>query len=128
MIRHHQGAKDMAGYAATNAAQPALATLARTMAETQAAEVETMTDMLAARGGIVLADTKFEFGTVTGPDGAPLVEEWTITGLGHGVPIDPHGPDGLGAAGPLAEDPPVMGGAGYRRVVSHRWTCSRPGR
>ena len=54
MIRHHQGAKDMAGYAATNAAQPALATLARTMAETQAAEVETMTDMLAARGGIPL--------------------------------------------------------------------------
>ena len=54
MIRHHQGAKDMAGYAATNAAQPALATLARTMAETQAAEVETMTDMLAARGGTPL--------------------------------------------------------------------------
>lgn len=54
MIRHHQGAKDMAEYAAANAAQPALATLARTMAETQTAEVETMTDMLAARGGTPL--------------------------------------------------------------------------
>ena len=50
MIRHHQGGADMAD----NAAQPALATLARTMAETQTAEVETMTDMLAARGGTPL--------------------------------------------------------------------------
>ena len=47
-------ASDMAESAADNAAQPALATLARTMAETQAAEVETMTDMLAARGGTPL--------------------------------------------------------------------------
>ena len=54
MVRHHQGAKDMAEYAAANASQPALATLARTMAETQTAEVETMTDMLAARGGTPL--------------------------------------------------------------------------
>ncbi|WP_236831399.1 DUF305 domain-containing protein [Blastococcus sp. KM273128] len=54
MIRHHQGAKEMAEYAAANAAQPELATLARTMAETQAAEVETMTGMLAARGGAPL--------------------------------------------------------------------------
>lgn len=54
MIRHHRGAKDMAEYAAANASQPALASLARTMAETQAAEVGTMTDMLAARGGTPL--------------------------------------------------------------------------
>lgn len=54
MIRHHQGAKDMAEDAAANASQPALANLARTIAETQAAEVATMTDMLAARGGTPL--------------------------------------------------------------------------
>lgn len=45
-------------------------------------------------------DRHWSHRTWPGPDGAPLVEEWTITGLGHGVPIDPHGPDGLGAAGP----------------------------
>jgi len=48
----------------------------------------------------VEADRNWSHRTWTGPDGKPLVEEWTITGLGHGVPIDPHGPDGLGAAGP----------------------------
>ena len=54
MIRHHQGAKDMAEDAAANASQPVLATLARSIAETQTAEVGTMTDMLAARGGTPL--------------------------------------------------------------------------
>lgn len=54
MIRHHQGGEDMAEYAAGNASEPAVATLARTIADTQAAEVATMTDMLAARGGTPL--------------------------------------------------------------------------
>jgi uncharacterized protein (DUF305 family) len=54
MIRHHQGGEDMARYAAANASEPAVATLARTIADTQAAEVATMTDMLAARGGAPL--------------------------------------------------------------------------
>ena len=48
----------------------------------------------------VEADRNWSHRVWPGPDGAPLVEEWTITGLGHGVPIDPHGADMLGAAGP----------------------------
>jgi uncharacterized protein (DUF305 family) len=54
MIRHHQGGEGMARYAAANASEPAVATLARTIADTQTAEVATMTDMLAARGGTPL--------------------------------------------------------------------------
>ena len=54
MIRHHQGGLDMAQYAAEHAEQPAVARLARTIAETQTAETGTMTDMLAARGGTPL--------------------------------------------------------------------------
>lgn len=54
MIRHHQGATDMAVYAADNAAVPAVRALARSIAETQAAEVATMTAMLAARGSAPL--------------------------------------------------------------------------
>jgi uncharacterized protein (DUF305 family) len=54
MIRHHQGGKDMADHAAANATQPAVRTLARTISETQTAEVTTMTNMLAARGGTPL--------------------------------------------------------------------------
>lgn len=54
MIRHHQGGLAMAEYAAENADVPAVRALARTMAETQSAEVGTMTEMLAARGGTPL--------------------------------------------------------------------------
>ena len=54
MIRHHQGGKEMAEYAATNAEQPVVRSLARSIADTQAAEVATMTDMLSARGGTPL--------------------------------------------------------------------------
>jgi uncharacterized protein (DUF305 family) len=54
MIRHHQGGFDMAEYAAEHASVPAVARLAGTIAETQSAEVGTMTDMLAARGGTPL--------------------------------------------------------------------------
>lgn len=54
MIRHHQGGRDMAGYAAEQADEAAVRTLAGTIADTQAAEVTTMTDMLAARGGTSL--------------------------------------------------------------------------
>lgn len=35
-----------------------------------------------------------------GADGRVSVEEWRVEGMGHGVPIDPNGPDRLGAAGP----------------------------
>lgn len=51
MIRHHQGGREMALYAAENAAEPAVRTLAGAIADTQTAEVQTMTDMLAERGG-----------------------------------------------------------------------------
>jgi uncharacterized protein (DUF305 family) len=54
MIRHHQGGLEMAQYAAEHAELPAVARLARTIAETQTAETRTMTDMLAARGGTPL--------------------------------------------------------------------------
>ncbi|MGY1829951.1 DUF305 domain-containing protein [Geodermatophilus sp. SYSU D01180] len=54
MIRHHQGGFDMAQYAAGNATELAVRTLARSIAETQTAEVTTMVGMLTARGGTPL--------------------------------------------------------------------------
>jgi uncharacterized protein (DUF305 family) len=54
MIRHHQGGLDMAQYAAAHAELPTVRSLARSMAETQAAETTTMSRMLAARGGTPL--------------------------------------------------------------------------
>jgi uncharacterized protein (DUF305 family) len=54
MIRHHQGGREMAEYAAAHAGERVVANLARTIAETQTAEVTTMTAMLAARGGTPL--------------------------------------------------------------------------
>ncbi|MGY1608590.1 DUF305 domain-containing protein [Geodermatophilus sp. SYSU D00700] len=54
MTRHHQGGFDMAQYAAENAAEPAVRRLARSIADTQSAEVTTMVDMLTARGGTPL--------------------------------------------------------------------------
>jgi uncharacterized protein (DUF305 family) len=54
MIRHHQGGREMAEYAAEHAAERAVRELADTMAQTQTAETGTMTDMLTARGGTPL--------------------------------------------------------------------------
>ena len=54
MIRHHQGGRQMADYAAAHAAVPAVRELARTIGETQAAETRTMGQMLSARGGTPL--------------------------------------------------------------------------
>ncbi|MGY1821089.1 DUF305 domain-containing protein [Geodermatophilus sp. SYSU D00079] len=54
MTRHHQGGEEMAQYTAEHATVPAVATLGRSIAETQAAEVTTMTRMLTARGGTPL--------------------------------------------------------------------------
>jgi poly(hydroxyalkanoate) depolymerase family esterase len=39
-----------------------------------------------------------------GPDGDTLIEAYAITGMAHGVPIDPHGEDGCGAAAPFILD------------------------
>jgi uncharacterized protein (DUF305 family) len=54
MIRHHQGGLKMALYAAQHAQEPAVRTLAESMAETQTAEVHTMAQLLAERGGTPL--------------------------------------------------------------------------
>jgi uncharacterized protein (DUF305 family) len=54
MIRHHQGGREMAEYAAEHAEKRAVRELADTMAQTQTAETGTMTDMLTARGGVPL--------------------------------------------------------------------------
>lgn len=54
MIRHHQGGTQMANYAAENADVGSVRTLARSIADSQAAEIDTLTDMLTARGGTAL--------------------------------------------------------------------------
>jgi uncharacterized protein (DUF305 family) len=54
MIRHHQGGLEMARYAAEHAEEPAVRTLARSIAETQTAETTTMASMLSALGGAPL--------------------------------------------------------------------------
>ncbi|TFV89166.1 DUF305 domain-containing protein [Blastococcus sp. CT_GayMR16] len=51
MIRHHQGGKEMAVYAAEHAETATVRRLAGTIADTQTAEVTTMARMLSARGG-----------------------------------------------------------------------------
>jgi uncharacterized protein (DUF305 family) len=54
MIRHHEGGLDMATDAAAHAQEAAVRRLATSIAETQTAEVATMTKMLTARGGTPL--------------------------------------------------------------------------
>ena len=51
MIRHHGGALPMAQDAAEHADQAAVRSLARSIASTQQAEVNTMEEMIRARGG-----------------------------------------------------------------------------
>jgi len=51
MIRHHQGGTQMATYAAENAEVAAVRTLAESIADSQGAEIESLTDMLSARDG-----------------------------------------------------------------------------
>lgn len=51
MIRHHQGGTQMANFAADRADVEAVRTLASSISQTQAAEIETLKQMLAARGG-----------------------------------------------------------------------------
>ncbi|MCW2699459.1 MAG: uncharacterized protein JWQ45_994 [Blastococcus sp.] len=54
MIRHHQGGKDMAGYAAEHADVAAVRDLARSILQSQTGETRTMARMLADRGGTPL--------------------------------------------------------------------------
>jgi uncharacterized protein (DUF305 family) len=51
MIRHHQGGKEMAEYAAEHAALAPVRDLAETIVESQSAETSLMTNMLSERGG-----------------------------------------------------------------------------
>ena len=54
MIRHHQGGLKMAQYAAAHGETDVVRTLAKSIAESQTAETELMTGMLAERGGTPL--------------------------------------------------------------------------
>ena len=54
MIRHHQGGREMAEYAAQHAELAPVRSLARSIAETQTAETTTMAAMLTALGGTPL--------------------------------------------------------------------------
>ena len=54
MIRHHQGGLKMAQYGEEHASVSAVRTLARSIAETQTAEVGTMVQLLTERGGTPL--------------------------------------------------------------------------
>ena len=60
--------------------------------------------------------------------GRVAVEEWLVDGMGHGVPIDPHGAEGLGRAGPHMLDVGVNG----TRLIARGWglvddvACERP--
>jgi uncharacterized protein (DUF305 family) len=54
MTRHHQGGSDMAVYAAEHAQEPAVRSLARSIAETQEVETTTMARMLQQRGAVPL--------------------------------------------------------------------------
>jgi uncharacterized protein (DUF305 family) len=54
MIRHHQGGLEMAEYAAENGDTAVVRRLGQTIAESQTAETELMTGMLAERGGTPL--------------------------------------------------------------------------
>lgn len=50
MIRHHEGGLHMAEVAAADATEPYVRALARSMVESQTADIANMTDLLAARG------------------------------------------------------------------------------
>ncbi|UOY01382.1 DUF305 domain-containing protein [Blastococcus sp. PRF04-17] len=54
MIRHHQGGREMAEYAAQHAQEPAVRSLAGSMVRSQSAETNLMAGMLAERGGTPL--------------------------------------------------------------------------
>lgn len=52
--------------------------------------------------------------------GRAAVEQWTVAGMGHGVPIDPTGPEGLGQAGPYMLDV----GLPSSRMIADSWGLS----
>lgn len=53
---------------------------------------------------VVVREPGWEHRVWRGADGRELIEEWRIVGMGHGVPLDPSGPERLGSAGPYMLD------------------------
>jgi poly(hydroxyalkanoate) depolymerase family esterase len=56
--------------------------------------------------------------------GRERIEEYSITGMGHGVPLDVSAPDGLGASGPHMFD---VGISSTRRIAEF-WDLAEPAR
>lgn len=54
--------------------------------------------------------------------GRAAVEQWSVAGMGHGVPIDPSADDGLGAAGPYMLDV----GLSSTQAIAETWGLSAP--
>jgi poly(hydroxyalkanoate) depolymerase family esterase len=66
----------------------------------------------------VVADgAGWEHRSWAGSDGKPVVEEWSITGMGHGVPLDTRGEDAVGQAGAYMLDAGISSTA----VIAHSW-------
>lgn len=59
-----------------------------------------------------------------GSDGRALIEEYSITGMGHGAPLDPDGVDGCGVSGAYMLDV----GINSTRRIAEAWGLSRPAR
>jgi len=53
--------------------------------------------------------------------GRAAVEQWTVAGMGHGVPIDPSGPERLGEAGPYMLDV----GLSSSHAIASSWGLGR---
>jgi poly(hydroxyalkanoate) depolymerase family esterase len=53
--------------------------------------------------------------------GRAAVEQWNVAGMGHGVPIDPSGPERLGQAGPYMLDV----GLSSSRMIADAWGLTR---
>ena len=78
---------------------------------------------LNAQPSSVESGSNWEHSAWLGPDGQVAVEEWSVAGMGHGVPIDPSGPDGLGATGPYMLDV----GLSSTRLIAESWGLVEPG-
>ena len=55
-------------------------------------------------------------------DGEPVIESYTIRGMGHGVPLEAGGADGYGAAGPFL----IEVGLSSSRLIAGFWGIADP--
>lgn len=58
-----------------------------------------------------------------GADGREVIEHYTITGMGHGTPLDTVGKDGCGQAGPFM----LEAGISSTQAICRFWGLSAPG-